>query len=190
VEKAITGASSARYSRLARWFHWVTFLIVVVLVPTGITMASRGERNIWDSLTNNLYSTHKLIGFMLLWIAVLRLAHRLMLGAPQPEPRLPSWQVAVSSANHWALYALLLIIPMLGWLGVSMFPALNIYGLFDLPGIAGKSDFAKEVLGIHKALAWTLIALAALHILAALFHYFVRKDGVLQRMLPTLGGRS
>ena len=78
---------------------------------------------------------------------------------------------------------------MLGWLGASMFPAVNIYGLFDLPSIAGKSDLAKDVLVIHKALAWVLIALAALHISAALFHYFVRKDGVLQRMLPVLRKR-
>jgi cytochrome b561 len=184
-----TTASDAGYSAPARWFHWLTFLFVIILVPVGIIMADRAERNIWDGLTNSLYSTHKLIGFTLLWIAVLRLGYRLLSGAPQPEPGLASWQVYVSHATHWSLYALLLILPFLGWLGVSMYPALEIFGLFSLPGIAQKNDLANQVLAMHKAAAWVLIALLALHISAAFFHYLIRKDGVLQRMLPVLGKR-
>jgi cytochrome b561 len=120
---------------------------------------------------------------------VFRLVHRLLSGAPRPEPDLPFWQAALSRATHWALYALLLIIPILGWLGTSMFPALEIFGLFSLPAIAQKSDLANQVFAMHKAAAWVLIGLAALHAAAALFHYFIRKDGVLQRMLPVLGKR-
>ena len=70
-----------------------------------------------------------------------------------------------------------------------MFPALEIFGLFSLPAIAHKSDLANQVFAFHKAAAWVLIALVALHVSAALFHYFIRKDGVLQRMLPVLGKR-
>jgi cytochrome b561 len=184
--REITGQASARYSPLAQWFHWLTFLLFSILVPTGIVMADRGERNIWDSLTNNLYSTHKLAGFTLLWLVVLRLAYRLTFNAPSPAPGLPPWQALISRVNHWALYALLIVMPLLGWLGVSMYPALNIFGLFNLPSIAGKSDRANQVLAIHEAVAWVLIALVALHISAALFYYFIRKDGVLQRMLPAL----
>jgi cytochrome b561 len=187
MEAANTGASPARYSTAAQLFHWLTFLLVAILVPIGIIMADRGHRNIFDALTNNLYSTHKLIGFTLLWIVILRLGYRLSFGAPRPEPSLPPWQVAVSRANHWALYTLLLIMPLLGWLGVSMFPATNIYGLFDLPSIASKSDLAKQVLAIHRTLAFALLALVALHVLAVAYHFIVRKDGVLQRMLPMRG---
>jgi cytochrome b561 len=179
--------SGASYSLLALWFHWLTFLLVAILAPAGIVMADRAAHNIWGSLTNNLYSTHKLIGFALLWMVVLRLAYRLLSGAPQPEPKPPSWQVHISRTTHWMLYALLLIIPLLGWLGVSMYPALEIFGLFSLPAIAQKSDLANQVFSLHKAAAWVLIALLALHISAALFHHFIRKDGVLQRMLPGLG---
>jgi cytochrome b561 len=181
-----TRISGASYGAPALWFHWLTFLFVAILVPVGIVMAERGEHNIWDTLTNSLYSTHKLIGFTLLWIVVLRLGYRLFSGTPQPEPGLSSWQIYVSRATHWAFYALLLIMPLLGWLGVSMYPALEIFGLFSLPGITQKSDLANQVLAVHKAAAWVLIALLALHVSAALFHYFIRKDGVLQRMLPIL----
>jgi cytochrome b561 len=184
MEKTMSGDSIARYSPAAQWFHWLTFLFVSILVPAGIIMADRGARNIWDSVTNNLYSTHKLAGFTLLWIVLLRLAYRLFAGAPAPEPTLKPWQRVVSALNHWALYALLVIMPLLGWLGVSMFPALDIFGLFNLPSIASKNeDLSKRILGLHETLAWVLIALVALHIAAALYHAVIRKDGVLRRML-------
>jgi cytochrome b561 len=117
---------------------------------------------------------------------VLRLAYRLTFSAPSPASGLAPWQAVISRGNHWALYALLIIMPLLGWLGVSMYPALDIFGLFNLPSIASKSDLANQVLAIHVVVAWLLIALVALHVSAALFHYFIRKDGVLQRMLPAL----
>jgi len=61
-----TSVSGVGYSATARWFHWLTFLLAAILVPAGLIMADRAERNIWDTLTNSLYSTHKLIGFTLL----------------------------------------------------------------------------------------------------------------------------
>ena len=73
------------YSPVARALHWLTVLFVTVLLPVGIVMHNRGpERNIWDALTNNLYSGHKLMGFILLWIVVARLAYRLIHGARAP----------------------------------------------------------------------------------------------------------
>jgi len=87
---------------------------------------------------------------------------------------------------HYALYALLFIVPLLGWIGISMYPALNIFGVFNLPSLTGKSDAAEQVLAIHKFAAWTLVALAALHIAAALYHHLIRKDGVLARMMPSV----
>ena len=191
MEKSIARSNPTQYGAAARWFHWATFLLVAILIPTGIVMVDRGDHNIWDSVTDKLYSTHKLVGFTLLWIVVLRLANRLIIGAPQPEHSLTSWQRRLGLANHWAMYALLLVLPLLGWLGISMFPALTLFGLFDLPSIASKNKPAADlVLDSHKALAWVLIALVSLHILAVLYHYFIRNDGVLQRMLPAARKRS
>jgi cytochrome b561 len=184
MAESIIRSSPAQYAAPAKWLHWLTFFLVAILIPTGIVMVDRGGRNIWDSVTDALYSTHKLIGFTLLWIVVLRLAYRFTFGRPQPERGLPSWQRSLSLANHFAMYALLLLLPLLGWLGISMFPATKLFGLVDLPSIASKSKSADQVLAIHKAVAWVLIALVSLHILAALYHYFIRKDSVLQRMLP------
>ena len=174
------------YSAKARMFHWVTAAFILVLFPTGWIMAERGEQNIWDALTNNLYSTHKLLGFILFWIVIWRLTYRSRSGAPAPEPSLTPLERIASSSVHWVLYGLLFVVPLLGWIGISMYPALSIFGLFSLPSLTGKSEAAAQVLALHKTLAWALVALVVLHIGAALFHYFVRKDGVLARMLPGL----
>ncbi|MFZ4806784.1 MAG: cytochrome b [Hyphomicrobiaceae bacterium] len=178
------------YTPNARMFHWVTVGFVTVLVIIGVIMTGRAERNIWDGVTNGLYSTHKLLGFMLFWIMLWRLTSRFRTGVPSPVATLTPIQRIGSEAVHWALYGLLFVVPLLGWLGVSMYPALNIFGLFSLPSLTGKSDAAETVLWIHKALAWALVGLAGLHIAAALFHYFVLKDGVLARMMPSVRRKS
>ncbi|WP_332681503.1 cytochrome b [Bosea sp. (in: a-proteobacteria)] len=174
------------YSAAARRFHWITVAAVFVMVPLGLTMTYRGNTlDIWDGLTNGLYSAHKLLGFLVLWLTAGRLIYRLVKGAPPDEPTLEWWQKAGSHLVHWALYGLLLVVPLCGWIGVSLFPALTIFDLFDLPALARPDEeAAKRVLYLHGWLAILLALTVALHIAAALYHYFIRKDGVLKRMLP------
>ena len=177
------------YGAVARTFHWVTVLAVFTMLPLGLAMTYRGKTlNIFDSTTDGLYSAHKLIGFLLLWLTAGRLIYRLVHGAPPDEPSLSWWQKAGSHLVHWLLYGFLLVVPLLGWLGVSLFPARTVFGLFDLPALAAPDqEAANRVLGIHGKLALTLGGIAALHILAALYHRFIRRDGVLRRMWPGSG---
>jgi len=180
------GIGQRVYSPVARRFHWATAAGVLVMIPLGLAMTYRGNSmNVWDGLTNGLYSTHKLLGFLLLWLMAGRLAYRLLRGAPPDEPGLLWWQKAASHTVHWLLYGLLLIVPLLGWIGVSLYPSLGIFGLFDLPALAAPSEAAaKRVLALHGWLAWLIGALAAVHVGAALHHHLILKDGVLRRMLP------
>lgn len=77
------------YSPVARALHWITVVAVFAMIPVGLAMSYRGNvLNIWDGLTNGLYSAHKLVGFLLLWLMVGRLAYRLLHGAPLDEPTL------------------------------------------------------------------------------------------------------
>ena len=177
--------SSEIYSPFARLMHWLTLAFVAVLVPVGMAMTYRGkDLNIWDELTNTLYSGHKLAGFVLLWLIVIRLGYRLMKGAPADEPTLTPFQAFASHAVHWAMYALLIAIPVLGWIGVSAFPALQVFAGASLPAIVGPDRaLAEQVLAVHGILARVLMLLVAVHIAAALYHHFVCKDGVLRRML-------
>jgi cytochrome b561 len=179
--------SPTAYSPMARAFHWITVGFVLALVVLGEAMTYRSKKDIWDGLTNGLYSTHKLMGFALLWIIIARLLYRLKQGAPADEPTLEPWQKLASHVTHWSLYGLLLLVPIMGWRGASQYPALEIFGLFKLPSIAAANQAASaNTFFWHETLGKVMALLITVHVGAAVFHHFVRKDGVLRRMLPNL----
>ena len=185
------GSEPPVYSPTARTFHWLTVILVAGMVPVGLIMTSRAERNVWDGLTNTLYSGHKLTGLLVLLIVLARLTYRFLHGAPPDEPTLEPFHRIASHATHWTIYGLLLTVPLLGWIGVSLYPALDIFGWLKLPAlVAPDQPAASTAFLLHKLGAFALVGLATLHIAAALYHYFVRRDGVLQRMLPGIGRGS
>lgn len=174
------------YDTTARALHWITVAFLLALYPLGMAMTHRGNTlNIWDGLTNGLYSAHKLVGFTLFWLVLARLVYRLKNGAPPDEPTLEPWQRLASHVTHWSLYGLLVLVPLMGWIGISLYPARDVFGLFQLPALWTPNQPASEtVFFIHKALGKVMLVLIFAHVAAALFHHFVRKDGVLRRMLP------
>lgn len=176
------------YSPTARSLHWIVLAMLLVQIPIGFYMAYRGNvLNIWDATTNALYSSHKLLGMVLLLVVVVRLGYRLVHGAPDHEPTLEPWQRLASGVNHLGIYVLLLLVPLLGWVGVSLYPALDVFGLFKLPGIVAADQKMSEVVFLYHAYAaWALIAFAGMHVAAALYHHFIRGDNVLARMIPGL----
>lgn len=176
------------YSPAARGFHWLTVALLAVQVPVGFYMAYRGNvLNVWDATTNALYSSHKLLGMIVLLVVVARLTYRVVHGAPEPEPTIEAWHRVASAFNHVGLYVLLLLVPLLGWIGVSLYPALDIFGLFKLPGLMAPDQKMSEVVfAYHGYAALGLIAFAGVHIGAALYHYVLRGDNVLARMIPSL----
>lgn len=184
-EGSAQAGAAVRYSPAARGLHWTVAAFVAVMIPLGLYMVARGEATNFDALTGSLYSLHKLLGFVLLWLVVLRVLVRLRRGAPPPVATLTPFERLASRLVHGALYVLLLIVPLLGWAGVSAYPALDIFGLFNLPAILPPDEaLANRVLGVHGLLALTLGLLALAHIAAALYHRFIKRDGVLRRMWP------
>jgi cytochrome b561 len=175
------------YTPTARRFHWWTVALILIQVPLGLYMAYRGNvQGIFDDLTNTLYSSHKLIGIIIFLVVLARLAYRLTHGAPAYEPTLEAWHKGASHFNHWGLYLLLLATPIAGYIGISQYPALNIFGI-PLPGIVAENqEAASRTFLIHFYLALVLVAFVAIHIGAALYHYVIRKDNVVTRMLPSL----
>jgi cytochrome b561 len=181
------------YSSSARRFHWWTVALLVIQVPLGLYMAYRGNTlNIWDGLTNTLYDSHKSLGLLILALVAARLIYRLIHGAPGDEPTIAWWQKAASHATHWSLYLLLILVPIVGWLGISVYGAREVFGLVTIPPLAAKGALSPEaVLRIHGYLAYLVIALVAMHVGAAVvLHYLIRGDGVLARMLPAAGVRG
>ncbi|MEL6299795.1 MAG: cytochrome b [Pseudomonadota bacterium] len=174
------------YSATARFFHWTTVVLIIFMIVTGQVMTYRGkDLNIWDSLTNGLYSSHKLVGFIVLWFIVARLLYRVFAGAPAHAASLSPAQKTASSVVHWALYALLIAMPLAGWAGVSMFPARDIFGLFSLPALTGvDKEGASLAFLVHFYLGAAIAVFVTIHVTAAIYHAAIARDGVFQRMWP------
>ena len=192
----MAGSSSgeATYSSTARRFHWWTVVLVATGIPLGLYMTYRGNTlNIKDGLTNTLYNSHKVVGIIILVLVVARLIYRLTHGAPPDEPSLEPWQKGASHATHWMLYLLLLVVPIGGYIGISLFPSARHFrsDLAAWAGLArGSGCGIGGVFSWHWLGAVVIVILVGVHVGAALFHYVIRKDGVLRRMLPAAGKRS
>lgn len=182
------------YGRGARALHWIMAVMVVAQVTIGIIMVYEAEEpNFWVELakTLKLYDVHKVQGLVLLALAAARLANRIGRGAPPPEPTLAAWQRETSTLVHAWMYLLLIVVPLLGWFGVSLYPALTVFGSINLPGlVAPHEPTSAPVFVAHRIAAFVLVGLVLMHIGAALFHHFIRGDGVLNRMLPGIWPRG
>jgi cytochrome b561 len=179
--------TSRSYSPLQRTLHWLIAAGVIVMVPLGLYMVRRGVWSNFDALTNTLYSWHKLIGFCILWLVVVRIIVRLMRGAPPPEPIHPVLQFG-ANVSHFALYVLLFLVPVLGWTGLSAYGAMDTALGITLPQIIPKNEALSETILAYHGWAAILLGLIALtHIGAALMHRFIFKDGVFSRMWPGSG---
>lgn len=160
-------------------------LMVLTLIPIGIVMAERAEANIWGELTDTLYAWHKAIGFTVLLLMVVRIVIKIRMTAPAYPDSLPQKLQIAAKALHHSIYVLLVLVPLLGWAGVTAFPALITLGGYDLPAmpfIPQNGDLAAQLFGIHGTLAIVLAFLLIGHIAAAFRHMF-KKDGIFKRMV-------
>ena len=175
-------APREEYSGFAKLMHWVIAACVLFIIPAGIAMANLPD----GDLKNALYTLHRSTGVLVLALMLIRLAYRLINGVPGPEPTLNSLQRVVSGIVHLALYGLLIAQPIIGWVATSAYGAqISVFGLFTLPAIVAKDEaLAKPLFQVHELIGFAIAGLLVMHIGAALFHYFIRRDGVLQRMLP------
>ncbi len=175
----------SKYALGSRILHWLIAALVLVLIPVGLWMASRAEINLFDDLTNTLFAWHKAIGFTVLLLMVVRIVVKTRNATPAYPASLPRWQVIAAKSLHHLLYVLLVVTPLLGWAGVTAFPALITLGGYDLPAmpfVPQDEALATQLFGIHGVFAITLGVLAAGHIAAAVMHLVVKRDGVFQRM--------
>lgn len=169
------------YTRVARVLHWTTAILVLLQLPLGIVIANEAGGTLQDAL----YNAHKSIGALILPLVVARLAYRLTHRPPPLPGDIAPIQRLAAAVTHWALYALLIVEPLLGWAGTSAYPApVPFFGLFNLPPlVAPNRALSEQLLALHERVALAIVVLVALHIGAALYHHFVRRDRVLQRML-------
>ena len=176
-------ARPSRYSAAAKMMHWAVAGAVLFLLPEGPTM----KRLIPEGPTRDrLYDLHEAIGALVLIVMAVRLARRLAFGAPAPEAAMTQADRRASLAAQYALYALLFIVPVLGWAGTNAYgDPVSVFGLFDFPAILAKDPpLSDRIFVWHLAGGLLIAAILLLHIAGALYHGLVKRDGVLARMLP------
>jgi cytochrome b561 len=181
----LTNAAN-RYGLVPQLLHW----IVVVLIGVQYWLAEAAEELPLGMEKLVVLTRHKSVGITILFIALLRVTWRLLDQPPAPPP-MPAWQRTASTLVHWGLYALLFAMPLTGWMmsSAANYPV-SWFGLLQLPDLVMPSEALKEVLEeVHEGLFVALLCLAGLHVLAALKHQFVDRDGLITRMLPW-GGRG
>lgn len=174
--------SAAKYGSIAQLFHWT----IVVLVVTQFVLAQRADALPRGVALLQTLALHKSIGITIFALAVLRLLWRWVNPVPPMPASSPRWQHLAARISHVALYALLLLMPLFGWLMSSArnFPV-SWFGMATLPDLIGPSEEAYDFFHEgHELLAKVLFVLALLHIAAALKHHFIDRDDVLLRMLP------
>lgn len=177
-----------KYAASQRILHWVIALMVIGAMIVGSILGFLGFSGVKDTfgtdVTNMLYKYHKTFGVLILGLMVIRIVVKLTKGKPDYSPPLTKFEHAASNAVHGLLYLSLFAMPVFGWLGTGAngFPV----EFFDwkLPPIVGKDkELGATLMGLHEIFGWILGALIVVHIGAALQHAFVKKDGVLRRML-------
>ena len=179
-----------RYGPVQRLIHWTVALIVVALLAIGFTLGTLGFEGARDAFgidtTNLLYKYHKTFGVILLGLMTVRLVLRLAKPPPPYDPPIPSFFRTAGRINHLALYALLIAQPVVGWAATASGGFPIEFFEAELPPLLSKDEALSQTLyDVHLALGAAILALAALHVSAALMHWLGRRDGVMQRM--TLG---
>ncbi|MGV8930835.1 MAG: cytochrome b [Luteimonas sp.] len=171
-----------QWGAVSQGFHWLIVLLVLALAIVGLTMGElpRTPKYFW------VYTLHKSLGISVLALVLLWIGWRLHAGAPQPLPA-PRWQQRVASATHWLLYALVLAMPLSGWLydSASGLRPFRYFGLLPMPKLVAPNQSLRD--WSHQAhiwLFWILVALVAVHAAAALYHHLFQNDATLTRMLP------
>jgi cytochrome b561 len=169
-----------RYSRGAIAFHWIIAALVLFNLWLGLFRHQLPRE--WQVMP-----VHKSVGITVLVLTLGRIAWRLTHRPPHFPDTMPAMEKRAAKAAHFLLYALLLAMPLSGWL-MSSDPVkprpVSWFFLFDLPVLPATSPLADAAHGTHELLAWPMVALVAIHILAALRHHFLLRDRVLARMLP------
>ena len=173
--------SETQYGAVAQLFHWV----IVGLIVTQFILANKAE-DLQGLAKIPTLALHKSVGMTILGLAILRLLWRLVNPVPPMPIDTPRWQRLAAHLSHWALYGLLFIIPLFGWLMSSArnFPV-SWFKLFTFPDLIAPNRPAYEFFHeAHELLAGALFYIAIVHIAAALKHHFIDRDNVLRRMLP------
>ena len=178
--------AATRYTLTAQALHWLTVLLILSILPVAWVMVSlpKDPQQAW------LFVMHRSLGVTVLAVVAVRLAWR----AAHPPPSLPGGSPPmielVGRLTHWLLYNLLLLMPITGYLQSGNGRPVSYFGLFNLPALPENKALGAAAQTAHLLGQWGIYALVALHVLATVWHVAVRRDGLLDRMIPSQDGTA
>jgi cytochrome b561 len=171
------GSGARRYTSGAQAFHWITALLMFVIIPAGWIFAEfktkAGSPDTFEAPFPGsplaYASVHKTLG-----LAVFAMPGRMAM-----------WEKGLSHASHWLLYAILLVMPISGYvMSSASTKPISIFYLFDFPKLPVDKEMAGYAKNAHLYVQWAVYVLIALHVAATAYHLIVKRDGLLDRMLP------
>jgi cytochrome b561 len=174
--------SEHHWGTVSRSLHW----LMGVLLATQWGLGKLGHEMARSPAKLDVLTWHKSLGVLLLLLVALRLAWRLSNRSPVLPGPAPAWEGLAARITHVLLYALMLAIPLSGWVMASAKNVpFRVFWLLPWPDIVQPSESLGETAGaIHAALATLLLAVVSLHVAAALRHHLILRNDVLRRMLP------
>lgn len=179
----MSDANGKRYSGVAMLLHWLIFIAVIA----NWRIAEAGEHAATREAKSEIMANHFSIGVTILVLVLLRFAWRFVRPAPPLAVHLATWERWLAKITHTLFYVLLIVMPFAGWFAMSKYGApISVFGIFSLPPmpVAADPEGAKAIFEQHATAGKALLILIVIHVLGALKHTFVDKDGNLYRMLP------
>ena len=181
--------TSTHWGNLSRWLHWILGIAIIGMIAYGWWMnhfPARADRYFYRSI-------HADIGYIVLLLTVIRLIWRGVNPTPTLPDDSPPWQRFAARVSHVLLYLVTILVAMLGWaMSGARPPDLNyasFFGLFNVPQYTSPDKVAAGAYeDRHIFFAYVLLALIVLHVLAAAWHHFIRRDGVAMRMVRREAG--
>lgn len=174
--------TTSSWGSVSRWSHWIVGAIIIGMLTYGWWM------NHIPARTDRLFyrSIHADIGYVVLVLMVLRVIWRAINPTPALPVEVPRWQRIVAHASHWALYAVTILVAMLGWAhsGAHTPNYADWFGLFRVPQFTSPDKATADLYeSRHIFMAYVLSALIAVHFVGAIWHHFVTCDRVASRMI-------
>jgi cytochrome b561 len=176
------------YGTVARSFHWITLLLVLIMIPAGLIMTQEIPRPLQD----RLFILHKGLGPIVFFVVVLRLFWRWWSPPPPLPDHVAPLQRRAAAVVHVLLYTFLLIMAVSGYVRVTTggFP-IELLNAVGIPPLLPRSDSVAETAkAVHAVAKSVLIVLILIHVAGAVFHGLVLRDGVFSRMWPPFSTRK
>ena len=173
----------SRYAASSRWLHWLTALLLVAVIPLGIWIGFFEPAD--QGFKLRLYNLHESLGVLVFLLVLLRIVNRRRNPPPPlPDDMLVSMRLA-AHATHIGLYALLILMPLTGFLATNAWGVpLSLFGVLPIPSPLGKDEAIAKVLSLLHLCGAVAIGLLILgHLAGVVHHTFIRRDGLLRRML-------